>query len=830
MSTLEDWGPWPDDTWPPGGEPASGYVVRTEQGPTELIRVSVEHGLRPFELARHADESRGLELLASRAPRYVQAILEPLLGAPLTLAEGDAFGWLPLADAAWDTRRIGGDGPRGAHGGRSSLLLLVAGNRRGTASQPVSLGDDATLQLTVRITEVEGEWRLDVLGSVATLPGRWLQGTSLEDVNQALTDPVRLDLAEAARLALGLAASPHIEAHHLERRFGGAPQVARIRGLGVDDGLVFAFDADVSPGPAGWALSLRSRAPLVSAAQADVFEDDPESAVPAGNARGRRPTKGSQQLDPLRQPTTRLPNNRVLGGNRWQVLESWVAHRQPQAAPHQLPPVAPPPAPPLRSDHLSAAQAWLRGADFFARIDAYGLATTLGQSRLQLPLTLMHRAPLRGAPDGDVVNAEVRGDRLGNGKVGLQVRFGEAAPRHGERHAGPQGAATRQGLGLAADARWAWHEFGHVLVGAATARLELPFSHGVGDALAALVTAATAKDPGLTFPWVRLNRRHDREATAGWCWCGRRSFFHRLKRPNEGQNAGYFEEQLLSSTLMRAWRGLGGGTTGSDEASLRVRERAADYLVALLMHATLQLPTGSQAAAYGVERLRDALLAADNMGGTWSCQASWPESRGVRTWARRHGRAQAVLRWAFEQQGLHETASAGRWLEEAARPRVDLYIEDSAQRHGHYGPVQARWPTDVPNPGWLAADDALRLAGNQVHVTVLNRGTQPAQHVRVLAWAAKADAATGDPVAWVQLAKSGAPPQTIGPDEGLQQYHFDAPGFSPAWLFAAATAPRDRCLIDPHTGNTPATMDPPTARDELIELVSQDNNCALRQV
>ena len=42
-------------------------------------------------------------------------------------------------------------------------------------------------------------------------------------------------------------------------------------------------------------------------------------------------------------------------------------------------------------------------------------------------------------------------------------------------------------LGIAADARWIWHEIGHVLLTTSVGELQFRFAHSPGDALAAIV-------------------------------------------------------------------------------------------------------------------------------------------------------------------------------------------------------------------------------------------------------------------------------------------------------------------------------------------------------
>ena len=64
-------------------------------------------------------------------------------------------------------------------------------------------------------------------------------------------------------------------------------------------------------------------------------------------------------------------------------------------------------------------------------------------------------------------------------------------------------------LGIAADARWIWHEIGHVLLMCSVGELEFRFAHSAGDALAAIVsdpqsTTGSRRRIGAasTFPWV----------------------------------------------------------------------------------------------------------------------------------------------------------------------------------------------------------------------------------------------------------------------------------------------------------------------------------------
>jgi hypothetical protein len=153
---------------------------------------------------------------------------------------------------------------------------------------------------------------------------------------------------------------------------------------------------------------------------------------------------------------------------------------------------------PLRSDDLSAAHAFLRARDLFQRLENYGFDPKIYFRMAKLPLIVRHRAGIHpGAWDGETINAQVR--PIGNGlsltvpyaandRSALEVRFAAADLSHRRNATDAKRTRPRaQHLGLAADSRWAWHEFGHVLIFAATGELELRFAHSFGDALAAII-------------------------------------------------------------------------------------------------------------------------------------------------------------------------------------------------------------------------------------------------------------------------------------------------------------------------------------------------------
>ena len=351
---------------------------------------------------------------------------------------------------------------------------------------------------------------------------------------------------------------------------------------------------------------------------------------------------------------------------------------------------------PLRSDDLAAAHAYLRGDELMCRFEAYGLLPAQYFKRARLPLLLRHRAPLKGARDGISVNAQVRpvgvGPNMwqpdgGQPPPELEVSFGWAELAHRSRLPNRAKRWREQPMGLAADERWAWHEFGHVLNYASFGELEFRFAHSAGDALAAIVTDPDACRKGepadrfRTFPWVSMARRHDRVADRGWCWCGRRNLA-RLSLTGSDTSLlpqlGYFEEQLLSSSLFRLYQCIGG-----EDADPETRRSASDYCVYLVMRPIQLLGSEPIVPAYKVDAFVDALIDADVGTQVWDVAATWPEAASPRPVHRVGGCVHKVIRWAFERQGLYAQVADDETFEVPATLRqwtFSLPIADTVHR------------------------------------------------------------------------------------------------------------------------------------------------------
>jgi hypothetical protein len=503
---------------------------------------------------------------------------------------------------------------------------------------------------------------------------------------------------------------------------------------------------------------------------------------------------------------------------------------------------------PLRSDALSAAHAFLRADELVQRFAAYGLSIDDYFKRAELPIVLRHRAPIQGARNGNTVNAQVRpsdvsaslssASTTGNPRPQVEVSFGAANLRRRDLIELPRNRRRLQPTGIAADRRWAWHEFCHVLNYASFGKLEFRFAHSAGDALAAIVcdpdsALREAPLPGsrfarhITFPWVALGRRHDREATRGWACCGRRNLARLASSTAfDDRRRGYFEEQLLSSALFRFYCAIGGECTATND-----RRTASDYAVYLIMRA-IQALDATTTPTRTIEGFVDELMQADTATKRWDVIASWPEDEPARALHRVGGCVHKVLRWAFERQGLYATENPLETVEGIGKPPiVDIFIADSrpGDRNapppgdGGYWPVPLQW-SSLAQP-WHASDAGIRLsADGRLVITVGNRGSQQATNVIVACWLWPVASAPAAPF-YSPWSASASLPQDIAPETSAE-YEFDpVVGLTGTdyFIFAAATCDADRANIDPASGQPCATLGAP-----LIDLVANDNNLGLR--
>jgi hypothetical protein len=620
---------------------------------------------------------------------------------------------------------------------------------------------------------------------------------------------------------------------------------------------VFPLDPASQDGP----KDLRKRRPTRSELELDNFRD--EEQITAG------------QTDPLTYPQLPPEEMRVV------VCPGFVLADDPPTVPPTVPgdpktvdlPDTPY-TPLIRSNDFAAISAYNNVMQFFQRLDAYGIDAYAYFRIANLPLKLFYRSGVRPGPgkDGQTVNASVLPegwavDYTGPTKLGdrpvlqMHLALADLSTRARKPWNGTE-RSPAEPLGIAADARWIWHEIGHVLLMCSVGELEFRFAHSAGDALAAIVAdpqsqlAADDDCRGATFPWVFVPRRHDRCVSRGWSWGG--SLHYALSQVPDStppRRKGYWTEQILSSSLFRLYRCLGGDTKmvgGPDQPDPYARESASHYSVYLIMRGIQVLPTSTIVLTNEPDQLVSALIDADR--GTIQWDVHWsatfpppPYTTIPFLFERVGGCVHKVIRWAFEAQGLY--AVAGTITNAPGLPPdVDIYIQDLrpasdatpygdiAYGPGSYIPVSLDWDPNQSGssapPLWQADPNAIVVSGSNISVTVRNRGSQPAVNVQVSVWWCAWSGSTNPPKwndpGWTLCSPPASPGQTIMPGPGAPPTNFGPFTFLPPppgtryLVLAQATCEDDRANTDPAPA-LPCSYLP----TRLIDLVANDNNLGL---
>lgn len=650
---------------------------------------------------------------------------------------------------------------------------------------------------------------------------------------------------------------------------------------GRTDATPYSFVFVGTPGQAG---ALVNKVELVADAtpgHARVFPLDPVSQDDRRDIRKRRSARSEQDLDKARK------REKITAGRKVPLIHPQPSPDHPEqmrvvvcpgfvmddrgAAPGSAKvvdlPDTGPDMPFVRSNDFAAVSAYQNVKRFFQRLDAYGLDADRYFRIAKLPLKLYYRSGIRPGPGktGQAVNARVlvegwpvdfEGPTKPDERPGLEMHLALASmstrarkPWKGEI------PSPAEPLGIAADARWIWHELGHVLLMASVGELQFRFAHSPGDALAAIVAdpqsklATDANWRGATFPWVFIPRRHDRCVSHGWSWGG--SMHYALSQVPDSQaprRKGYWSEQILSSSLFRLYRCLGGDTTqvGSpNEPDRLAREAASHYSVFLIMKGIQTLGTSGVVLANQPGQLICALKDADTGTEKWDVTFP-PDSTTPLQFHRIGGCVHKVIRWAFEAQGMYNPA--GKITNAPGTPPpVDVYIPDLRRTSdatapsgdvdygpGSYNPVSLDWDANQSQsqdtPRWQADPGAIVVSDSgEISVVVGNRGTEQAKNVKVSVWWHEWPAGKPpdwDRASWRECPPSGSPVQDIDPYESKTFGTFSAvplPSGKRYLLLAQATCEDDPANIDPAT-SLPCSRRP----TPLLDLVANDNNLGLR--
>lgn len=441
--------------------------------------------------------------------------------------------------------------------------------------------------------------------------------------------------------------------------------------------------------------------PFISNIEGYVYRQDPLTTT--GNA-SITPTSSTAVLNSVRSQVTLqglTPSApQALSGNYVELQDI------------NLPAIAPPTSAgdffyDADTDNFTAVNAYHHSDFTFRMVEGMGFNMATYFDGTTFPVRVDHRGFFGG------VNAQAPGNPGGNGSDGY---------RYGVVQAG-------QPLGIADTVRVVLHEFGHAILWDNVHSPNFGFAHSAGDSMACIYAdpGSHAPDRFATFPFVTaanpfIDRRHDRSVAAGWAWGGVLDF------------GGYSSEQILSTTLFRAYRALGG-----DASELAEQEWAARYVLYLIIGGTgLLTPVTNPSVSTGfASAMKNFDLGTINFEGQPG------------------GLTHKVIRWAFEKQGAYQLPGAPTpVVTEGAPPDVDVYINDG--RHGEYQYL-ANYSntTDIVNrnvaDGALAHQTPILGEINYIYVTIRNRGTQIANDIIVKGFKCKQGASLLFPIDWKPL-------------------------------------------------------------------------------
>lgn len=284
---------------------------------------------------------------------------------------------------------------------------------------------------------------------------------------------------------------------------------------------------------------------------------------------------------------------------------------------------------------------------------------------------------------------------------------------------------TADHLGIACDGRVVLHELGgHGVLYCHVGGANFGFSHSAGDSVAVILNDPGTKAPDRfdSFPFTfssfpaASRRYHNRTPASGWGWAGNIALHPFDWSLDFG---GYNNEQILSSTLFRLYRSMGG-----DSTDINTQRFAARFAVYLIFRAIGTLTsTTNPSTALGFEQ---ALENADAL--------VWNSVNPLETHA--GGAYIKVIRWAFEKQGLFQLPGTATPNNNAGNPPpVDVYIDDG--RHGEYVYQPNHWSCqDIWNrltigDGGGVHEEPVVGQKNYAYVRIKNRGYQSATGIFV---------------------------------------------------------------------------------------------------
>ena len=535
----------------------------------------------------------------------------------------------------------------------------------------------------------------------------------------------------------------------------------------------------------GSVLYLRA---FVACATGRVYRTDP--TVQTGNLSLRARSASVMDLDNQRSTLT-LPGLEAPSGSpARQALRGNFVVIQDTNPPTSAPPTTTSPfffdfsSP---TDGFAAAATYFHADSCFRMVQNLGFTVATYFNGTTFPVPVDHR----GRTD---VNANCEGNAAGNG-VG-RMRFG------------PCDTGTTVGMGT--EGRTVYHEFGHALLWDNVASPNFGFAHSAGDSLAMIVTdphtLITGSDRFIVFTFCPLgttaaaDRRADRLPAGGWAWGGVQDV------------GGYPSEEILTTTLFRVYRSLGG-----DSVQQSLQEFASRYCLYLIVRAIGSLATAPITPTPEPDNFADALMAADRV------TTSFEGYSG--------GAMHKVVRWSFERQGLYQPPGTPTPITGAgAPPAVDVYIDDG--RNGEYQFRENFWDTtDIWNrraaDGGTTHEDPVVGATNYAYCIIRNRGTTPAAGITVRGYHSRPMTGLIWPADWAAMTTASLPgPASLLPGANAMIGPFEwtpnTVGHECMLMIVSATG--DRSVVDSPGGTVTGGSIP------HWRLVPHDNNIAQRNV
>ena len=512
---------------------------------------------------------------------------------------------------------------------------------------------------------------------------------------------------------------------------------------------------------------------LTSAVDGRVFQSDPITATgnaanaPSANNATLSTVSGLKTLVGLTAPP--MGSNQALTGSFIRISDFELATAAPptEASGTNFDYQA-------RTNNFAAVNAYYHCDRFFRLVQDLGFTIATYFNGTTFPVPVDHRGRYLSA-DGIERNASCNGD--GDGIANVDFELADLGD-------------TTNPIGIAADWRVVLHELGgHGILHDHVNSANFGFAHSAGDSIGVILNdpGTQAADRFVTFPWVSfIGRRHDRPVPA-WGWGGANDV------------GGYESEQILATTLFRAYRSIGG-----DSAELSRKQFAARFMVYLILRAVGTLTPlsnpGSPAA------FLTALTTAD--AGDWTSEGHFGGAYGK------------VLKWAFEKQNLN----AG------VPPAVDVYIDDG--RGGEYQFQPVHWANTSIWNRRIADGELMQIhqepaltETNYAYVKIKNRGTSIANNVVVKGYHCRPSAGVRWPTDFQAFTTPQLPTGTVNPTEEKIVGPFEWTPTTNVWghdcMLMIVSATSDASNVDNFTAGESV---------EDWRLVPNDNNVGQRNV